>query len=194
MQGSLNIKTIRITYLSICFLLIVPLFVAIIIGSNSDNLIFRDLNNIGLISLALFILLTCMSVVKEKYFYIILPFMLLAFPSIINRFFPGVFFGFQGEEIIPSPIFTWLDVYLFSIISYYIFIKKKRFKATLMDNKIVFVVFVLISISYVINLLFSKSINDFLISVSTPILVISGGGFSSLMGKMSKKFGNQVLR
>ncbi|NQY11003.1 MAG: O-antigen ligase family protein [Flavobacteriales bacterium] len=146
--------------------MIVPLFVAIIIGSNSDNLIFRDLNNIGLISLALFILLTCMSVVKEKYFYIILPFMLLAFPSIINRFFPGVFFGFQGEEIIPSPIFTWLDVYLFSIISYYIFIKKKRFKATLMDNKIVFVVFVLISISYVINLLFSKSINDFLISVS----------------------------
>lgn len=35
---------------------------------------------------------------------------------------------------------------------------------------------------------------DFLISVSTPILVVSGGGFSGLMGNMSKKLGNQVLR
>ena len=35
---------------------------------------------------------------------------------------------------------------------------------------------------------------DFLISVSTPILVVSGGGFSALMGDMSKKLGNQVLR
>ncbi len=66
------------------------------------------------ISLALFLMFCSVGLWKEQYYFLLLPFILIAFPSPVNDLFPGTYLGFSHERgNALFPFITHIDFYLF---------------------------------------------------------------------------------
>ncbi len=83
-------------------------------GSEADQqVVFTEFTPLSYISLVLFIVLTCFSLLSERIYFSFLIFVVFAFPAPVNDFFPGVYMGdFREQGAAIFPFFTHVDIFL----------------------------------------------------------------------------------
>lgn len=77
--------------------------------------VFDSINIIVIGTIALFLFVTYLSIKRTKYLSLFLPFVFIAFPTIINNVFPGVYLEDERLSVI-YPIFSHIEIFLIIIL------------------------------------------------------------------------------
>lgn len=137
--------------------------VGLIYASFSNNLYFDHINAIAIGSLVFFVILCVLGWASTKLYITFLVFQIIAFPSIVDNFIPGVYYG-NTNELGTSifPFFTHIDVYLFLGIVKGV-LKKNRI--IFCSNNLLIISVIVLFLSSIINLFYSKDSLDFLLVI-----------------------------
>tara|TARA_R110000765_G_scaffold143852_2_gene245599 strand:- start:2064 stop:3542 length:1479 start_codon:yes stop_codon:yes gene_type:complete len=140
---------------------LISIYVAIMVSCLSGTLSYLNFGTLTIPSVFLFIVCVFISSVHSKYYFSILAFILLAFPSPIDDIFPSVTISNLDDlNTVVFPIITRIDVFLiFGIILKVI---KTNFKVQVLKLPLIIKLFILMWFAvFIINLLFSKDVLDF---------------------------------
>lgn len=138
--------------------------IGIVYAGVSDNLYFDDINAIAIGSLFAFIGLCVLGMASTKLYITFLIFQIIAFPTIVDNFIPGIYYG-NRDEISASifPFFSHIDIYfLLGIIKGIL----KRDKAVFINNNLLIISVCILFLSSVVNLFYSKDSLDFLLIIT----------------------------
>jgi len=88
-------------------------FISIIVNIGNPLLIIPGFSIIGLLSILIYIFILLIVVIRPALYFLFLPFIILAFPSVINNFFPSYYLGPIDERGASAFSFiTHIDIYL----------------------------------------------------------------------------------
>lgn len=111
--GYVKLLNASIIVVLACVLLVFP-FIGIANTLLFDQLIVASPGLISTASLILFVILCVLALTNDKIYFLILPFILLAFPAAVNDFFPSIYLGSEYEYGAAAfPFFTHIDIFLF---------------------------------------------------------------------------------
>lgn len=98
------------------FLIFALTIFGIFFSWGSDNLVL-DWSHFSIIIFSGILLITCILIAlkSDKHFNFILPFVLLAFPAVVNHIFPGIYLENSDMEVV-FPLITHIDVFLVIIL------------------------------------------------------------------------------
>lgn len=178
----LTIKTLFLIY----FIVILLFFYLAVIILTWRNIQFDDIKMVSLLSWLLFLVISVIGLKNERLYFLFLPFILIAFPSPINYFFPGHAMGpssERGNSIFP--IFMHIDLYFFVGLLRSLFIKRKLF---LFHNTYIYLTIFLLAISFFVNSFCAKNNSELLLllSGSYQIRYLLMGFFVLSMSKFEK--------
>lgn len=127
----------------------------------THDVIWRPVGLIGYLSLILFLLLSGISFLQERFFFLILPFMIIAFPTVVNRFLPGVYYGhLVTGELITSPLITFFDVFMVMHLLHFLRTRSFRINFSHSTSKFTFITILILLLSFLVNLWYSNSADD----------------------------------
>lgn len=88
-------------------------FISIIVNIGNPLLIIPGFSIIGLLSILIYLFILLIVVIRPTLYFLLLPFVILAFPSVINNFFPSYYLGPIDERGASAFSFiTHIDIYL----------------------------------------------------------------------------------
>jgi len=148
-------------------IILITSFIGIYLSFPNNDIVVTKLTTLSYASLILFIVLCLFSLYATNLYFTFLIFILLAFPSPVNDFFPGAYMGNPREaDVAIFPFFTHIDL----------FIGMGLLKAILKNNKIAFKGSVLFLV--VISCMFiSIFVNFFYFNSSHELLLLIQGLF-----------------
>ena len=156
-----NVENKSITIVLVLSLLSIYglIIISSIIGVFGD-LYYDNFGNLTLISVVIFILISFASILKEKYYFLFLVFVLLALPSPIDDIFPSVrFSNIDDSNFAVFPLVTRIDLFL--ILGILIKLGKIGFKLPQLTLSIFHKIFILLAIPvFYLNLVFSEDFLD----------------------------------
>lgn len=137
--------------------------VGVIYAFTSGNLYFDHINAIAIGAFLFFVVLCVLGWISTKLYFTFLLFQIIAFPSIVDNFIPGVYFGDRNElGTSIFPFFTHIDIYfLLGIIKG--IVKKNRI--IFYSNNLLIISVLVLFLSSAINLFYSKDSLDFLLVI-----------------------------
>lgn len=147
----------------ILILSLLSIYGLIIISSSIGvfgDLYYNSYGSLTLPSIFLFILISFFSSFKEKYYFLFLVFILLAFPSPIDDIFPSVkFSNIDDTNFAVFPLLTRIDLFL--ILGILIKLGKTGFKIPQLTLPLFHKIFILLVIPiFYLNLVFSEDLLD----------------------------------
>ena len=90
----------------------------------AGHVVFDSISAIDASSMALFLVTCSFAIQSERNYFLMLPFILLAFPTSVNNFFPGVFLGLEYPPTV-FPFLTHIDVFLIVGIFKAVYVNKR---------------------------------------------------------------------
>lgn len=127
------------------------------IGSPMFN--YPGFSYLGLLSIILFSIIIIISTLKKDQFFFFLPFVILAFPNVINDFFPSFLMGPRTEYRVASFSFiTHIDIYL--LFGLYL---NKNYNHKILENqnfRFLTILTFLLSIFFLLTIVNSNSIES----------------------------------
>lgn len=144
----------------IALLLVLITFSGIAFFSTRGIVHIEKLGIINTISFFGFIVLCVLSFVSERIYFLLLPFILLAYPAAANDFFPSVFLGENFEDGASLfPFFTHIDIYLtLGVIKTVV---ARQGKVEIYSNNLVTGIILLFFLSTIVNCFFVKDTHAF---------------------------------
>lgn len=158
----MNLLSKILFQINFLFVLVLTLF-GLFSGIMLDQIVFETDNILMSCGASLiFCIVIAISVKSQRLLCFFLPFVLLAFPIIINNLFPGLFLENQQLEVI-FPLFTHIDLYFLLLLGYkYLINRRLVFKPIQYINECV----LLFLLSSLVNILYSRGFNDVLLLIS----------------------------
>lgn len=123
-------------------------------------------DNVGLMtygSLAAYLLTCAIGLMSTKWYFLLLPFQILAFPSLVDNIIPGVYLGSVDElDASISPLFTHIDLFLIlGILKGVLASNRTR----VVGNTYLMLSVGILMLSSIVNLFYSKDVQDFYLIV-----------------------------
>jgi len=164
----IKIKNLNQYLIGLVLITIISFFFYIIIVNLLVDVYFPKINTISLISMFLFMIVLIIGALEKNLYTIMTPFVLLAFPTAVNNFWPSFYIGSPyewGAALIP--FINHIDIYLLMGLLVH---GKRNTRGTNFDNSVYLVILIfLITIYY----LYSIGASDNLYSIA----ILSGSGY-----------------
>ncbi|MCC5928972.1 MAG: O-antigen ligase family protein [Cyclobacteriaceae bacterium] len=144
----LRLLTYKFILYIIVLILIVGMFFVLI------DVKFGTVNLISTFALTIFVLLVFVSFLSKKYFFSILPIILLYFPSAVNNFFPSFLTLSGPDQFQEIAVFNHIDIFLIlNLIRY-------KYNRVNINSIYFYIAISLLFISSLINLFYISEINE----------------------------------
>lgn len=128
------------------------IFVAgLLFSALTNNIQFETVNAIDAASLLLFLACCALGFLGQKTYYFLLPFILIAFPTAVNNFMPGVFLGKESPQT-TFPLLTHIDIFL-ALGVFKSCISSRSFQVR--SSSLITTVVILFTLSSLVNIIFA---------------------------------------
>lgn len=111
-----NISSNRYDLSFLIILTILCLVFGILLGLLDDVIVFDEINTFALLSVVMFIITTCYACISDKHLSLVLPFMLIAFPTSFDNIIPGVYLE-NAQMGVVYPLFCHPELFLLIILA-----------------------------------------------------------------------------
>ncbi|MBL7859882.1 MAG: O-antigen ligase family protein [Cyclobacteriaceae bacterium] len=155
---------IYILLLSILIVVYGTTVISTIVGFILNELYFDKINVIAAASGLLFVILSALSLTSSRIYFTLLVFQIIAFPSAVDNFIPGVYFGSKSElHASITPLFTHIDIFILLGIIRGVLSKNRLI---LIDSNLLLVSVLVLFLSSIVNAFYSTDAQDFFLIVS----------------------------